>query len=458
MIKIFSDFRQKRFEKECRNRFLQIQKTFRRNRFFIFFGFVTFSDFEQKFSKNLHKIFRKVVKTAIYVFRQRVWWKKGNLLKIVFFSKIEQFFSWLLAKNIPQRWQNCFVSVKTNTLMYNKIFENVFFFLFRFLAEKFPNFLIFFAKFWKQLLKNWDEQFDQKMFFEKNLLNFFRKWIELFSDFRQKSYGKIVRNVFYVFKNMLKEQIFSISILSCRVVGFWAKHFWHLAEYFPQSCQNCFLRVQKKTLMKKEDFWKLFFLSKFEQIFSWLLAKNILQNWQNCFLSVQTNTLMYSQHLLWKVLPLLLDFGRNFFWIFEFFFFAKVWKLFSKNWNKHFNQKTLFWKILKFFRNRIQTFSDFRPKVYGKIVRTVIYVFKNMLKEQNFSIFFLFVVYSDFEQNFSDIWHKIFHKAVKTAFYVIRRTLWWKEMILETCFFSKFEQIYSWLLKKLFFKVGRTAF
>ena len=63
LIKIFSDFRQKHFEKECRNRFLQIQKTFRRNRFFIFFGFVTFSDLGKssqriciKFSEKLLKV------------------------------------------------------------------------------------------------------------------------------------------------------------------------------------------------------------------------------------------------------------------------------------------------------------------------------------------------------------------------------------------------------------------
>ena len=130
----------KAFWKRCRNRFLHIQKTFRRNRLFhFFFGFVTFSDPGQNFSKFLHKFSRKVVKTAIYVFRRTVWWKKGKFLKI-FFSKIEQFFSCRSAKNFPQRWQNCFVSVKTNTLMYNNFFENVFFFLFRFLAE---NLLIF---------------------------------------------------------------------------------------------------------------------------------------------------------------------------------------------------------------------------------------------------------------------------------------------------------------------------
>ena len=67
-----------------------------------------------------------------------------------------------------------------------------------------------------------------------------------------------------------------------------------------------------------------------------------------------------------------------------------MWKVFSKNWYEHFNQKKLFWKILKFYRNGIQSFSDLRQKVYGKIVRTVFYVFRNMLKKQTFSIFFLF--------------------------------------------------------------------
>ena len=51
-----------------------------------FFVFNTFSDFGQKFSQVSHKFFRKVVKTAFYVFRRTVWWKKRKLLKIVFFS------------------------------------------------------------------------------------------------------------------------------------------------------------------------------------------------------------------------------------------------------------------------------------------------------------------------------------------------------------------------------------
>ena len=366
LIKIFSDFRQKRFEKECRNRFLHLQKTFRRNRFFIFFGFVTFSDFGHKFSKKLHKIFRKIVKTAFYVFRQRVWWKKGNLSKIVFFSKIEQFFSWLLAKNIPQRWQNCFVSVKTNTLMYNNFFENVFFFLFRFLAENFPNFLIFFAKFWKQLPKNWDEQFDQKMFFEK-FSSFFGIGSKHFLIFGQKSYGKIVRNVFYVFKDMLKEQIFSISIPSCRVVGFWAKLFWHLAEYFPQSCQNCFLRNQTNTLMKRDDFGNMFFfrssskfIPDFWKIYSSKLAELLSKRSDEHFDVQPTTSLKNSSSSFgfWSKLSLS-------FWI---LFFSKLWKLFPKKGNEHFDQKPFFWTILpKVFRNRIETFSGFLQKSWESL-------------------------------------------------------------------------------------------
>ena len=146
--------------------------------------------------------------------------------------------------------------------------------------------------------------------------------------------------------------------------------------------------------------------------------------------------MMYNQQLLWKVLLIFSDFGQNFFWNSDFFSFAKVWKLFSKNWYEHFNQKNLFWKVLfTVFRNQIETFSDFRQKIHGEIVRSVFYVFKNMLKKQTFSIFFLFVVQSDFEQNFSDMWLRIFHKAVKSGSYVFRRPFWWKKKYFENCFF-----------------------
>ena len=259
-------------------------------------------------------------------------------------------------------------------------------------------------------------------------------------------------------ENISKKQIFHF-FLFCYIFGFWAKVLKEIAWNFPQSCQNSFVRVQTKTLMKKEDFWKLFFWSKLEQIFSWLLAKNILKNWQNCFVSVQTNTLMYSQHLLWKVLPLFLDFGRNFFWIFEFFFFAKVWKLFSKNWNEHFNQKILFWKILKFFRNRIQTFSDFRPKVYGKIVRTVIYVFKNMLKEQNFSFSFS-------SCRFVGFWAKLFWQLAQNFPQSCQNcflrnqthTLMKRDDFGNLFFFRSSSKFIPDFWEKLIFKVGRTAF
>ena len=273
--------------------------------------------------------------------------------------------------------------------------------------------------------------------------------IKIFSDFRQKRFEKECRNRFLHLQKTFRRNRFFIFFWFCYIFGFWAKVLKEIAWNFPQSCQNSFLRVQTKTLMKKEDFWKLFFCSKFEQFFSWLLAKIILQNWQNCFLSDLTNTLMYSQHLLWKVLPLFLDFGRNFFWIFEFFFFAKCENCFLRIDTNTSIEKIFFEKFSSFFGIGSKHFLIFGQKSTERLSELLSTCSKTCWRNRIFHFHSLLVVLSDFGQNFSDNWLKIFHKAVKTAFYVIRRTLWWKEMILETCFFSKFEQIYSWLLRKI---------
>ena len=128
---------------------------------------------------------------------------------------------------------------------------------------------------------------------------------------------------------------------------------------------------------------------------------------------------------------------------------AKLTKLLFRCSNEHFGRK----KLLKnsssvFFQILSETFPNFRQKFYGEIVKTVFYMIGNLFEETYFLQFsFVFVAYSDFGQNLSDIWHKFFCYVVKSEFYVIRRTLWWKERIFETCFFPKFEQNFSWLLE-----------
>ena len=133
-------------------------------------------------------------------------------------------------------------------------------YLFGFWPKLFLKFrILFFAKVWKLFSKNWYEHFNQKNLFWKVLFKVFRNQIETFSDFRQKIHGEIVRSVFYVFKNMLKKQTFSILFSFRCAIGLWAKLFWHVAQNFPQSCQNCFLRVQTTILMKKKTFLKIDF-------------------------------------------------------------------------------------------------------------------------------------------------------------------------------------------------------
>ena len=161
---------------------------------------------------------------------------------------------------------------------------------------------------------------------------------------------------------------------------------------FSAKLTNLHFTCSDERFDERDGFWKMFFFWKFEHIFSRLLAKKIPQSWWSCFLSLQMNTMMYNIffkkfYFLFRLLV------ETFFEFLNPFFFAKVLKLISKIWDEHFHQKNFFWKNLKLFRNRIQTFSDFRQKLYGKIVRTVLYVFKNLMNKQTFSIFFsIFVV------------------------------------------------------------------
>ena len=134
-----------------------------------------------------------------------------------------------------------------------------------------------------------------------------------------------------------------------------------MAQNFPQSCQNWFLRVQTTILMKKNIFENWFFFRN--------LSKFFPEFWQKIFCKFGRTALKAFKRTMWCTTN---NFFENFFFSFcilvktfsEFsnYFLAKLWKLFSKNWYEHFNQKNLFWKILKFFRNRIQTFSGFWQK------------------------------------------------------------------------------------------------
>ena len=240
--------------------FSTCSKTCWRNRFFQFHSLlVVLSVFEQNFSDIWPNIFHKAVKTVFYVFRRKLWWKKKIfencfLVEIWanFFLTFGKKYSAKLAELLCRRSDEHFDVRPTSSLKSSSS-------LFGFWSKLFLNFrILFFCKVWKLFSKNWYEHFNRKNLFWK-ILKFFRNQIETFSDIQQKIHGEIVRHVFYVFKNMLKKQTFSILFSFRCAIGLWAKLFWHVAQNFPQSCQIWFLRVQTTILMKKEVFWKLSF-------------------------------------------------------------------------------------------------------------------------------------------------------------------------------------------------------
>ena len=339
----------------------------------------------QNFPQSCQNWFLRV-QTTILMKRKHFW-------KLIFFSKFEQIFSRLLAKNILRIWRNCFLSVQTNNMMYNQqLLWKVLLIFSDFGQNFFWNSEFFFLqKFENCFLRTDTNTSIKKNLFWKVLFKVFRNQIETFSDFRQKIHGEIVRSVFYVFKNMLKKQTFSILFSFRCAIGLWAKLFWHVAQKFPQSCQNWFLRVQTTILMKKKTFLKIDFFFEIWANFFPTFGKKYFANLAELLskrsdeqYDVQSTTSLKSSSYLFGFWPKL-------FLKFRILFFAKVWKLFSKNWYEHFNPKNLLWKVLfKVFRNQIEIFSDFRQKIHGEIVRSVFYVFKNKLKKQTFSIFFSF--------------------------------------------------------------------
>ena len=74
--------------------------------------------------------------------------------------------------------------------------------------------------------------------------NFTERLSELLSTFSKTSWRNRLFHFFFSFR--------------C-VIRLWAKLFWHVAQNFPQSCQNWFLRVHTTILMEEKTFLKIDF-------------------------------------------------------------------------------------------------------------------------------------------------------------------------------------------------------
>ena len=180
---------------------------------------------------------------------------------------------------------------------------------------------------------------------------------------------------------------------NCFFVKTLANLFLNFGQKFPRSWQNCFYAF-------RQTFWWKTNSSKYSASFFWVCLRPLrtfcifLKVVEIAFQSVQTNDLMKTN------------------------FFEKL--------------------FFNFFHTKTGTFSDFRQKIYRKVVRTDSYVFMKHFDETYFfQTFFVFGTYSDFEQTFFDIWHKIFHKIVKTALYGFKRTFRRKKWILKIVFIFK---------------------
>ena len=259
---------------------------------------------------------------------------------------------------------------------------------------------------WKVFSKNWYEHFNQKNLFWK-ILKFYRNGIQSFSDLRQKVYGKIVRTVFYVFRNMLKKQTFSIFFLFSLCNRTLTKTFLTFGIKFSTKLSKLSSSCSDEHFVEKNSILKTFFSQNLRIFFQ-------------------------SKH----------------------YFSTKLTELLFKRWDEQFDEKTFFEKLF-FIIVWVFERNAFGNKVSQSCQNWILRVQTNtLMKKNNFEIFF-----SDLEQTFSWILQKKGRKVVKASFYALRRTLWWKNIFLKkfySFFLSLFENFSDFLT--IFFKVDKTAF
>ena len=277
-------------------------------------------------------------------------------------SELQAKFFWLSAKLQQIGWQN-FSQRVLETKWRNRLFTNFLVFTYiRTSSETFFDFWKFlFANLSKLLSTSSDELFDQKNFRENLLSLFCRVVIKMFSDFSQKLYIRVVKNNFYVFSNYIEETEFSAKFTSCLVhtrtlniissvfsgqnfpqvfktasytfrrtlwwktillknllqsFALWSKQFFLTDDIFLlQNCQNCFLRLQVSTLIKKKLFEKLFlaFFRTVSNLFS-DFRQNIYRQVVETVLYVFRNLFEDALFFNCFVFCANLDFEQIFFW------------------------------------------------------------------------------------------------------------------------------------------------
>ena len=214
----------------------------------------------------------------------------------------------------------------------------------------------------------------------------------IFSDFWDKFFRIVFKTASYTFRWTLCSKTILLKVLFNLLDFGRNSSFWLMTTFLLQNCQNCFLRLQRNTLIKN-FFWKT--LPHFFRTVSISFSdfrENFYRGLSKLFSTCSENLLkmrIFSLFVFgpyWGFEQLFLTFGTN--------FFVKLSKLLSPCLDEHFAGK--------FF------FGNF------------------------------FNLSSDFERNIFWTWLKISQKSIQKPILRVQKTIW------GNCFFGEFFEPYRY--------------
>ena len=247
----------------------------------------------------------------------------------------------------------------------------------------------------------------------------------MFSDFSQKMYIRVVKTNFYVFRKSFEETDFSEKITSCVVhTRTLSIIFLTFGTSFPVKFSKLLPTVSDGHFDGKQFFLKNFFnlLNFGRNSFFWLMTIFLLQNCQNCFLRLQRNTLI--KNFFWKTLPHFFrtvsisfsDFRQN--------FYRGLSKLFSTCSEILLKMRIFsmfcFWSIFRFWANFSLTFGT---NLFVRLSKLL----SPCLDEHFDGKFFFgkfFNLSSDFERIIFWTWVTVSQKSSQKRILRVQKTFW----------------------------------
>ena len=426
-------------------------KTSWRNRLFQFFFLFllsnrtlskTFLTFGKKYSTNLLKLPSTSSDEHC---------DEKNRFLIFFSFKIWKYF-FNLSTIFPQSWQNCFLSVETNSLMKKHFLKNSSSLLFESLSETLS------ATKFRKAVKTEFYVFRRTLWWKKNNFEiFFSDLEQTFSWILQKKGRKVVKASFYA----LRRTLWWKNIFLKKFYSFFLSLFENFSDFL-----TIFFKVDKTAfqVFRSTLWWKIYFFSKtlhkvpfrfwakqfptFETIFTKRLSKPF-STWSGNISRKQPLFFLFSLHfriLVKSSLKFRIEFREK--WL----------KLHSTFSDEHFDEKRRFWKWV-FFRNFSKTFFWVLTKSIRQIVKTVFQVFKRTLWwKLMFLETFFFLLRNRILGSFLTFVIKVSAKLSNLHFTCSDDHFDEKRSILKVVFFRNLSNFFPDFCQKIFCNVGRRAF